>query len=134
MTQLNFGRGIGIHFYNEEEYYETLGVLSKNPPEVVVYTHDNDKSGAWAGQGKLETYVGKRTLPPALQRAFVESGDNRLSVTSYVKNLIENHKFSEYRDPTGKLYTLYRYPRSVEDVKTTIPRVYLHDFDRGYNW
>ena len=51
-----------------------------------------------------------------------------------MKNLIENHKFSEYRDPTGKLYTLYRYPRSVEDVKTTIPRVYLHDFDRGYNW
>lgn len=29
MAQLNWGRGIGLHFLDNHEYYETLGVLTK---------------------------------------------------------------------------------------------------------
>ena len=59
MAQLDWGNGIGLHFQNDAEYYETLGFLAKNPSLVSVYTHDNDRSGAWAGQGKLHTHIDK---------------------------------------------------------------------------
>lgn len=134
MMQLDWGTGIGLHFSDEAEYYETLGYLSKNPALVVVYTHDNDRSGAWAGQGKLHTHVSKRLLPPALYRAFMLSGDDRLSVTEYVRNLVENHGFTRFHDPTGNLYTFYRYPDSVLDVKDTVPSEYEEAFNRGYYW
>ena len=134
MAQLHWGTGIGLHFVDDAEYYETLGYLAKNPPSVEVYTHDNDKSGAWAGQGKLQTQVSKRMLPSGLRRSFVQSGDDRLSVTDYVRNLVYNHAFTQYYDPTGNFYTFYRFPDSVTAVRATVPREYLADFDRGYNY
>lgn len=134
MAQLDWGTGIGLHFRDDAEYYEALGFLTKTPPRVVVYTHDNEKSGAWAGQGKLETQVGKNALPDGLSRSFNVSGDDRLSVTEYVRNLIDNHAFSEFSDPTGNLYTFYRMPSSADDVRATVPAANLADFDRGYNW
>lgn len=134
MAQLHWGTGIGLHFRDDAEYYETLGFLSKNPSLVAVYTHDNDRSGAWAGQGKLHTHINKRLLPPGLRGAFIESGDDRLSVTDYVRNLVENHAFTCFHDPTGNLYTFYRFPNAVSDVKATVPREFLQDFNRGYNW
>lgn len=133
MMQLDWGKGIGLHFNDEAEYYETLGFLAKNPALVVVYTHNNDRSGAWAGQGKLQTKISKKLLPPALHRSFMSSGDDRLSVTDYVRNLIENHGFTKFYDPTGNLFTFYRYPDSVSDVASTVPRQYKEDFNRGYN-
>lgn len=134
MAQLHWGRGIGLHFHNDADYYKTLGYLTKNPALVAVYTHDNDKSGAWAGQGKLHTRVDKNTLPDGLRSSFRKSGDNRLSVTDYVRNLVYNHAFTQYYDPTGNLYTFYRFPLSVASVKRTVPREFWGDFDRGYYW
>lgn len=134
MAQLDWGLGIGLHFLNDAEYYEALGYLAKDPALVSVYTHDNDKSGARAGQGKLHTRVDKRNLPDGLQRSFVQSSDNRLSVSDYVRNLVDNHGFTQYRDPTGKLYTFYRYPNSMMDVRATVPPAHWADFDRGYHW
>lgn len=134
MAVLDWGTGIGLHFNNDAEYYEALGFLAKNPPLVVVYTHDNDKSGAWSGQGKLETRIAKSALPDGLRRSFLLSGDDRLSVSEYVQNLITNHAFSNFYDPTGNLYTFYRMPNNPNDVRLTVPNEYLADFDRGYNW
>lgn len=134
MVQLDWGTGIGLHFHDEAEYYETLGYLAKNPALVDVYTHDNDRSGAWAGQGKLQTRVNKSSLPDGLRRSFVLSGDDRLSVTDYVRNLVYNHAFKQYYDPTGNYYTFYRFPNTVADVKATVPRKFWSDFDRGYNY
>ena len=91
--------GIGLHFVDETEYYETLGYLEKNPALVVVYMHDNDKSGEWAGQGKLQSRVNKSSLPDGLCRSSVQSGDDRLRVTDYVRNLVCNHAFTRYYDP-----------------------------------
>lgn len=134
MTQLDWGTGIGLHFQDDREYYETLGFLAKGKDYVAVYTHDNDRSGAWSGQGKLHTYIDKRKLPSGLQRSFIQSGDDRLSITDYVRNLIQNHAFRCFYDPTGNLYTFYRFPSSVSDVKATVPSYFWEDFDRGYNW
>ena len=94
MAQLIWGNGtgIGLHFINDSEYYETLGYLCKDP-----------------------------------------ATDHRLSITDYVKNLVYNHNFSQFYDPTGNRYTFYRYPKSLQDVINTVPTEYWQDFDRGYN-
>lgn len=68
-------------------------------------------------------------LPSGLRRAFMASGDDRLSVTHYVRNLVENHKFTSFYDPTGDFYTFYRYPDSVLDVKNTVPSEYKEAFN-----
>ena len=135
MAQLDWGNGtgIGLHFRNDGEYYETLGYLSKGSRPVVIYTHKNDISGAWAGQGKLETRVNKNVLPIGLKRSFDMSGDHRLSVTDYVANLVYNHSFTRYTDPTGNRYTYYRLPESYVAVRNTVPDEFIEDFDRGYN-
>jgi hypothetical protein len=135
MAKLDWGNGtgIGLHFNNDEEYYEVLGFLSKKPSDVVAYTHENDISGAWSGQGKLETKIGKSQLPAALYRSFVQSGDNRLSVSDYVENLVYNHAFSNFYDPTGNQYTFYIFPESYEAVRNTVPQQYLRNFNIGYN-
>lgn len=85
MPRLDWGLGIGLHFYNSEEYYETLGFLSKQPQLVYVYTHKNDLSGACAGQGKLHNNVSLRNLPRPLFETFSESGDDILSISTMLE-------------------------------------------------
>lgn len=131
MSQLDWGKGIGLHFANDGEYYETLGYLANHTDLVSVYTHDNDVSGAWAGQGKLQTNIDKILLPDGLKRSFDLSHDDRLSVTEYVKNLIDNHSFTNHYDPTGNRYTFYRTPSTLSDVRRTVPTGGLSAFDRG---
>lgn len=135
MVRLDWGNGtgIGLHFNDDEEYYEVLGFLTKSQRPVVVYTHYDDLSGAWSGQGKLETKISKSKLPPALYRSFILSGDNRLSVSDYVENLVYNHAFSRFYDPTGNQCTYYRFPESDNAVRSTVPARYLSDFDRDHN-
>lgn len=134
MAQLDWGRGIGLHFRNNEEYYETLGFLAKRSRPVDIYTHDNGKSGAWGGQGKLETHVGINFLPTPLREAFSQSGDARLSVTEYVLNL-KNHGFTIEQDFAGNRYTYHLFPASLDAVVDSIESdMYVEDFFRGYNW
>ena len=42
-----------LKFADEREYYEVLGFLAKDEEYIRVYTESNDKSGAWAPQGRL---------------------------------------------------------------------------------
>lgn len=134
MAQLVWGEGIGLQFIDNREYYETLGFLTKRERLVDIYTHDNKRSGAWAGQGKLETHVRADELPRPLRVAFSQSGDNRLSVTDYVRNL-GNHGFTDARDFSGKGYTYHLYPVTVDAVVNSIEsNEYIKDFYRGYNW
>lgn len=134
MANLNWGKGIGLHFKNNEEYYETLGFLTKRNRPIDIYTHDNGKSGAWGGQGKLETHVGTHILPRPLRVAFEKSGDSRLSVTEYVLNL-RNHGFTIEQDFSGNKYTYHLFPESLDIVIDSIESdIYVEDFFRGYNW
>ena len=41
-----------LKFADEREYYEVLGFLAKDEEYIRVYTESNDKSGAWAPQGR----------------------------------------------------------------------------------
>ena len=134
MARLSWGnsRSIGLRFGSDDEYYFTLGFLC-NRKHVVVYTHKNEVSGAWGGQGKLERskYAGFSHFPPALLRAFSASGDHRLSVSDYVENLVRVHAFDGFRDPTGNRYTFYRYPTSIDKVRLSVPAAYISEFERG---
>lgn len=134
MTILHWGRGIGLHFENETEYFFTLGFLANQRHGVEIYTHDNQTSGAWSGQGKLALPKNRkiRNLPRVLEEAFAASGDYRLSVTEYVKELVKKHRFQGHRDPTGNQYTFYRFPLSLEDVLKTVPDEFKSDFNRGF--
>ncbi len=136
MAKLYWGRGIGIQFADNNEYFFTLGYLANHKRHpVVVYTHSNDESGAWAGQGKLELKKphGTRGLPRPLATAFTQSGDQRLSVTDYVKQLVGVHGFTDFRDPTGNGYTYYRFPNDIESVRSTVPAECRAAFDLGYS-
>jgi hypothetical protein len=135
MAILHWGRGIGLHFENDNEYFYTLGFLANQRHGVEIYTHDNQASGAWSGQGKLALQKNRkiRNLPRALDVAFGYSGDNRLSVTEYVKELVKKHRFVGHRDPTGNRYTYYRFPLSLEEVLQTVPDVYKDEVTKGFN-
>ncbi len=124
-----------LQFTSEEEYYETLGFLSKDEEFIRIYTESNDKAGAWAGQGRMSLRnVSVESLPDALMRAFQTSADGRISETRYVRNLKENHRFTREVDPTGSDFTKRLYKDSLEAVLETIPEKYENDFYRGYHW
>ena len=94
--ELNWGNI--LHFNSEKDYYEVLGFLSKEEELIRVYSENNDKAGAWSGQGRMSLRnVSIDSLPEALKNAFETSVDGRISVTHYVKNLKENHNFSRVR-------------------------------------
>ncbi len=123
---------IGLEFENESEYYETLGFLSKETRPIDIFTHENQRSGARAPQGKLKiNFAGH--IPEPLAFAFDQSNDDRLSVSDYVDNLVNNHAFTRFVDPTGRRYTYHIYPESLEAVRETVPTRFLVDFERGYN-
>lgn len=131
--ELNWGNI--LHFNSEKDYYEVLGFLSKEEELIRVYTENNDKAGAWSGQGRMSLRnVSIDSLPEALKNAFETSADGRISVTQYVKNLKENHNFSREIDPTGSDFTKRLYKESLEKVLETVPEEYENDFYRGYHW
>ena len=131
--ELNWGNI--LHFNSEKDYYEVLGFLSKEEELIRVYTENNDKAGAWSGQGRMSLRnVSIDSLPEALKNAFETSVDGRISVTHYVKNLKENHNFSREIDPTGSDFTKRLYKESLEKVLETVSEEYENDFYRGYHW
>ena len=131
--ELNWGNI--LHFNSEKDYYEVLGFLSKEEELIRVYTENNEKAGAWSGQGRMSLRnVSIDSLPEALKNAFETSVDGRISVTHYVKNLKENHNFSREIDPTGSDFTKRLYKESLEKVLETVPEEYENDFYRGYHW
>lgn len=132
--RLNWGNG--FVFKNERQYYETLGFLCKDEQIIKVYIEDNRKAGARGIQGRLRVngYANYNYFPEALKCLFENSNDKRPSVTDYVRNLRDNHGFNRVVDPTGNNYTQWLYKTSLDDVKKTVPKPYLKDFMRGYNW
>lgn len=124
-----------LKFADEREYYEVLGFLAKDEEYIRVYTESNDKSGAWALQGRLLLRnVDISSLPEPLMKAFETSLDGRISETKYVRNLKENHYFIKEVDPTGSDFTKWLYKESLEKVLETVPKEYENDFYRGYHW
>lgn len=124
-----------LKFADEREYYEVLGFLAKDEEYIRVYTESNDKSGAWAPQGRLLLRnVDISSIPEPLMKAFETSLDGRISETKYVKNLKENHYFTKEVDPTGSDFTKWLYKESLEKVLGTVPKEYEKDFYRGYHW
>lgn len=126
---------IGIEFKDEHEYYLVLGYLAKHANkqigDIYIYTHENQKSGARAYQGKLQCNISYSNMPNPLKVSFSKSGDNRLSVSDYVESL-KNNGFIL----TGKNgdYTRYIYPPdNIQNILNLISPQYIYDFMNGYN-
>ena len=106
-----------LKFQNENDYYETLGFLSKDEEYIRVYTESNDRAGAWAMQGRMSLRgVDIISLPEALKNAFETSADGRISETKFVKHLKAQHYFTKEVDPTGSNFTKWLYKESLEKV------------------
>ena len=124
-----------LKFQNENDYYETLGFLSKDEEYIRVYTESNDRAGAWAMQGRMSLRgVDIISLPEALKNAFETSADGRISETKCVKHLKAQHYFTKEVDPTGSNFTKWLYKESLEKVLETVPEQNENDFFRGYHW
>lgn len=123
-----------LKFQNENDYYETLGFLSKDEEYIRVYTESNDRAGAWAMQGRMSLRgVDIISLPEALKNAFENSADGRISETKFVKHLKTQHYFTKEVDPTGSNFTKWLYKESLEKVLETVPEQNENDFFRGYH-
>ena len=106
-----------LKFADEREYYEVLGFLAKDEEYIRVYTESNDKSGAWAPQGRLLLRnVDISSIPEPLMKAFETSLDGRIT---RVKNLAE-------------LYLLNGYTKSLlkkfwEQCQKNMKKIFIED-------
>lgn len=125
-----------LQFQDNHEYYETLGLLSRDDSPFDLKEERNNRAGAWGGQ--IRFYWRQRidfdSLPRALKEAFVQTSNDsqhRLSATSYVKYLSQHHSYVNDNDTS---YTAHWAKSSLDDVLLTIPDEFKDDFWRGYYW
>ncbi len=126
-VQLHWGENKRLVFQNIEEYYETLGVLTRNELTKITWLRD-ESSGAWGVKGKI-------TCNFTLQRSFwilqQAADQNHIYCNDFVQNLIQHHWFQE--SPIPSVHTVLIVPRDKAGVLRTVPRAYWYDFERGYN-
>lgn len=126
-----------VQFNSENEFFETLGFLTKDPPVFDLRTESNKRSGAYGDQNRFYwlQHVDPMSLPRPLMAAFTsETTDrqNRISETQFINTLIENHAFNNCSDENA--YIKHWTKTSFSDVLNTVPDEYIADFYRGYHW
>lgn len=126
-----------LKFQNDGEYYELLGFLAKDDPIFILETVENGRSGAGAAQTifRLKNGYSFDGLPRVIKEAY-EAGNDlvRLSETKFIRNLIENHSFSDKATSGEDDYITHWYKTSLDDVIDTVPINHMRDFYRGYEW
>tara|TARA_R110000868_G_scaffold72437_4_gene211147 strand:+ start:354 stop:725 length:372 start_codon:yes stop_codon:yes gene_type:complete len=115
-----FGSKKQIQFNSKEEFYEFLGYLTKNDGTTVLVWEFNDKSGAWAQEGRILFY----SEPENLRVNLAHTAGNgrivsRVNCNEFLENLKIDHAFilGETQDVTA--------------VRNTVPSQFLGDFDNG---
>lgn len=88
MAKLDWGRGIGLHFKNNNEYYETLGFLTKRSRLVDIYTHDNGRSGAY--RSDIDNLVNRRNTIAHGSRTDGVADTEYVRWESSTKSVMEN--------------------------------------------
>lgn len=126
-----------LKFQNDGEYYELLGFLAKDDPIFILETVENGRSGAGGAQTifRLQNGYSFDGLPRVIKEAYEAGNDPiRLSETRFIRNLIENHSFSDKTTSGEDDYITHWYKTSLDDVIDTVPVDHLRDFYRGYEW
>jgi len=122
MYQENFGTKKQIKFTNQREYYQDLGYLAKSDGEIKIKWENNDIQGtAWGKEGRIEFFI----LNPQMSGIYIHTAGNggkilsRVNSNEFIKNLNINHNFIR-----GSI-------QNINNIRSTIPNVYLDDFDNG---
>ncbi len=118
-----FGKGRQMKFTSPEEYYETLGFIAKSDGTCDIYREENQNQGAWSYEVRMNCYKNLTSFPPPLKRKLTRGKGKkvlrRINCNEFFEDLINNHNFD------------YGLTQDTESIRSTIPKQYLADFDRG---
>jgi len=121
-------------FKNESEYYEQLGILANAPNNGHTITiESNEMQGAWGKEGRIFRKNQRDINTNALQKiqsAGTTSTNARYNCNEYVLNLVNEHGFSRSVRPNQTTVNII--PANINDIRSTVPQLYLDDFDRGF--
>lgn len=125
MYKQYFGKRRKMRFDSPEEYYETLGFLSKSVGNTEIYREDNQNQGAWNYEVRLNCLKNLNIFTPPLKRKFTKGRGkrilHRINCNEFFEDLITNHSF------------VYGLVQNDLAIRSTIPNQYLADFDRGFS-
>lgn len=121
MYRNTFGTKSQISFVAEADYYELLGYLAKEDGTTKLVWEHNDEQGAWAEEGRIQSYEAWPTTLNANVKHTAGAGNivSRINCNEFVKHIAQHHHFV---------------PNGVQDVaiiKASIPAAYASAFDRG---
>lgn len=120
-----FGKRRRMRFDTPEEYFQTLGFLSKSDGSIEIYWERNEEQGAWGSEGRIHCISNLLKFTAPLKRKFTKGRGkrilHRINCNEFVQDLIQTHAFQ-----WGKT-------QDSITIRSTIPQQYLPDFDRGYN-
>lgn len=125
MYKQYFGKRNKMRFDSQEEYYETLGFLSKSDNSIALVWEDNDEQGAWGKEGRIHCLSNLNKFTAPLRRKFTKGRAkkvlHRINCNEFVKDLETNHNFA-----MGST-------QNTNSIRNSIPQQYQVDFDRGLN-
>ncbi len=122
MYKPSFGTRNQVQFKNEHEYYELLGFLAKSDGTTSLAWEHNEDQGAWGSEGRIHFFTSNYPFAANLTHTAGRGRIiSRVNCNEFVQNLHEDHRF------------INGDTQNIEEIKTTIPEIYLADFDRGVN-
>lgn len=123
MARLVWGKVQQLSFFDDHEYYQTLGSLCRRNSYSITF-ETNSQTNSWGDAFRIKCFEADSKIPDAFLKAMRDA--KRINCNDYVKNLYENHDF-DFNVVNKVLYGDY------EKVKKTVPSKYYRDFDTGYN-
>lgn len=121
MARLVWGQDGQLEFADQAEYYYSLGLLCHSEWFSIVY-EPNRLTNSWGDAYRIQCTKCPVALPNAFQDALRTL--DRINNNEYVENLYTNHNFRY--DRIKYIYGDY------DEVRKTVPKKYLADFDAGY--
>jgi hypothetical protein len=122
MYKPSFGTRNQVQFKNEHEYYELLGFLAKSDGTTSLAWEHNEDQGAWGSEGRIHFFTSNYPFAATLTHtAGVGRIFSRVNCNEFVQNLHDDHQF------------INGTAQNIEVIRTTIPKEFLVDFERGVN-
>jgi len=120
MYQNSFGRKNQIRFNNESEYYQALGYLAKSDGTSSIHWENNEEQGAWGSEGRIHFCIQNPPIPGTFS---LTAGTGRIvhrtNCNEFIQNIVQNHRFQ-----LGNT-------QNIQEIRATIPKEYIDDFDYG---
>jgi hypothetical protein len=127
MQQLIFGRTNQVSFQNETEFYQALGFLSKSNGSTSLVWEENERSGAWGSEGRIECFIPQNQFPPCFSNCSFTAGNggrilHRINCNEFMQHIRNDFGFIMGRS------------QPVQIIRGNVPTNYLAAFDYGYNY